>query len=231
MQPVYIITAVPIVATAFFAVATIILRRRNLSFYGTVCKFMSSFCFVSIAIVGYCFNPKNPYYFCLIVFCLLFGLGGDVLLGVKEIAPKFREKLIPLGTLYFLVSHFFAIAAFISIGGFRVIPLICGIGAGFVAFAIVKAFKMRLSGKLLPFMVFYYAVLCYKTAAAAMLYYETKEFSVLIALIGAVLFTVSDTFLGILYFTPVKRKNFFVTIELSTYYTAQTLMATSIILM
>ena len=90
---------------------------------------------------------------------------------------------------------------------------------------------MRLSGKLLPFMVFYYAVLCYKTAVAAELYVATKDFSVLVALIGAVLFTISDTFLGVLYFTPVKRKNVFVTVELSTYYLAQTLTATSIILM
>lgn len=231
MQPAYILTVALIAATAFFAAATIVLRCKSLSFYGTVCKFMSSFCFVSIAIVGYCFNPKNPYYFCLIVFCLLFGLGGDVLLGIKEIAPKFREKLIPLGTFYFLISHFFAIAAFMSIGGFKVIPLICGVIVGIIAFIVIKAFKMRLSGKLVPFMVFYYAVLCYKTAVAAELYLQTKDFSVLIALIGAVLFTVSDTFLGILYFTPVKHKNVFVTIELSTYYTAQTLMATSIILM
>jgi hypothetical protein len=78
--------------TAVFAVCCISLRRKGKSFEGMLFKFLASFAFVSVAIVGYSFSPKETYYFCLVSFALMFGFFGDVLLGIKEIAPKFKSK-------------------------------------------------------------------------------------------------------------------------------------------
>ena len=97
--------------TALFAIMTIIFRRKGKSFDGMLCKFISSFGFMSIAFIGFCYHMKHPFYFCLIAFGLLFGLGGDVLLGIKEIAPKYKNKLIALGTLSFMIGHIFYISA------------------------------------------------------------------------------------------------------------------------
>lgn len=219
------------VLTVAFAVGCVTLRRKGKAFEGMMCKFMASFGFISVAVVGYCMNPHNTYYFCLVCFALMFGFFGDVLLGIKEVAPTFRGKLIPLGTLYFLVGHIFALSAFISIGGFRIVPMVIGAVGIPVAALMMKVFRMKVDKKLAPVMAVYYGTLIYKVASSAVLAFCENKPALWLAFIGSVLFLVSDTCLGFLYFTPVKRKNILVTVELSTYYPAQILLATSVALM
>ena len=227
MSPLVYILAV---VTAIFAALTVILRRKGKSFYGMVCKFMASFGFMSVAFVGYCLNPHDSIYFCLVVFGLLFGLGGDVLLGIKEIAPKFRPQLIPLGTVYFLVCHLFFLAACLKISGFQLIPLIIALAIGVCAFVTIKVLKFKIDMKLGVLLVVYYTVLCYKMATFGFLAYNTDKPAFIVAFIGAILFVISDSCLGFLYFTPTKSKNLLVTVELATYYPAQVLLAMSVAL-
>lgn len=217
--------------TVIFAVGCVTLRRKGKAFEGMMCKFMASFGFISVAVVGYCMNPHNVYYFCLVSFALMFGFFGDVLLGIKEIAPTFRGKLIPLGTLYFLVGHIFTLSAFISIGGFNLTALIIGVIGIPLAAVMMSIFKMKADKKLKAVMCVYYGALIYKVAASAVLLYSQKSPAFLLAFIGSCLFFISDTCLAFLYFTPIKRKNIWVTVELSTYYPAQILLAMSVALM
>ncbi|MBQ2903362.1 MAG: lysoplasmalogenase [Clostridia bacterium] len=228
MSPICLILAA---VTIVFAFGCVTLRRKGRAFEGMLCKFMASFGFISIAVVGYCTNPVDTYYFCMMCFSVMFGFFGDVLLGIKEIAPTFKSKLVALGTLYFLAGHIFAICAFVSASGFSLPALITGIAGGIIALVMMKALKMKIDGKLRPVMAVYYAALFYKAASAAVLALETGKTEFIVAFIGAVLFVISDTCLGILYFTPVKRKNIWVTLELSTYYPAQILLAMSVALM
>ncbi len=216
--------------TVFFAVLCVSFRRRGKAFEGMMCKFMASFGFISVAVVGYCMNPHNTYYFCLVCFSLMFGFFGDVLLGIKEVAPTFRKKLIPLGTFYFLIGHLFALIAFISIGGFEIIPLIIGIAGVILAITMIKVFRMKVDKKLAPVMSVYYGALIYKVAVSAFMAITEKNPALWLAFAGSCLFLISDTCLGFLYFTPIKRKNIWVTIELSTYYPAQILLAMSVAL-
>ncbi len=219
------------VITVVFAAGCVAFRRIGKAFEGMMCKFMASFGFISVAVVGYCMNPHNTYYFCLVCFALMFGFFGDVLLGIKEVAPTFRGKLIPLGTLYFLVGHIFALSAFISIGGFDPTALIIGIIGIPLAAVVMNIFKMKADKKMKAVMSIYYGTLVYKVAASAVLLYSHASAAFLLAFIGSCLFLISDTCLGFLYFTPIKRKNVWVTVELSTYYPAQILLAMSVALM
>lgn len=228
MSPICIVLAA---VTIVFAVGCIAFRRKGKAFEGMMCKFMASFGFISVAVVGYSLNPVDTYYFCMMCFSVLFGFFGDVLLGIKEVAPTFKSKLVALGTLYFLTGHVFAICAFISASGFSLPALIAGLAGGAVALIMMKAFKMKIDSKLKPVMAVYYAALVYKMASAAVLAFNTHETAFIVAFIGTVLFFISDTCLGLLYFTPVKRKNIWVTAELSTYYPAQILLAMSVALM
>lgn len=228
MSPIcYILAAVTIV----FALGCVGFRRKGKAFEGMMCKFMASFGFISIAVVGYCLNPVDTYYFCMMCFSVLFGFFGDVLLGIKEVAPTFKSKLVALGTLYFLVGHIFALCAFISAGGFSLPALLIGVAGAIIALVMMKVLKMKIDKKLRPVMAVYYGALFYKAASAAVLVFGTGEVPFIVAFIGTVLFIVSDTCLGILYFTPVKKKNVWVTIELSSYYPAQILLAMSVALM
>ncbi len=228
MSPLCIVLSV---MTICFAAGCILLRSKNKAFEGMLCKFMASFGFISLAIVGHAVNPANTYYFCLVCFALLFGFCGDVLLGIKEVAPTFKGKLIPLGLLYFLVGHIFHLCIFIKTSGFSIIPMIIGISAGVLAFILIKTLKMKAEGKLRIAMSVYYGVLVYKAAAAIYLAVVGNQVAFWVAAVGASLFIVSDTCLAFLYFTPVKRKNVFVTVELTTYYTAQILLAMSVALL
>lgn len=216
--------------TVAFAFGCITLRRKNKAFEGMLCKFMASFGFISVAVVGYSLNPVNTYYFCLICFALLFGFCGDILLGIKEVAPTFRGRLVPLGLLYFLVGHIFCICAFADMSSFSFAALAVGIAFGICGYILVGVLKMKADGKMRIVMSVYYAVLALKAASALNLALADGQTAFWVAFAGSVLFIVSDTCLAFLYFTPVKRKNVFVTVELSTYYTAQILLAMSVAL-
>ena len=219
------------VFTVVFAVGCILFRSKNKAFEGMLCKFMASFGFISVAVVGYCMNPHDTYYFCFVCFALMFGFFGDVLLGIKEIAPTFKGRLVPLGTLYFLVGHVFYLIAFINKSGFNAAALAVGIFGALAAFAMMKLIKMKVDKKLAPLLIFYYGMLIYKAASAAVSAFVSADASSIIAFVGACLFVISDTCLAFLYFTPVKRKNIWVMVELSTYYPAQILLAMSVALM
>jgi uncharacterized membrane protein YhhN len=95
----------------------------------------------------------------------------------------------------------------------------------------MKVFRMKIDGKLKIVMAVYYGALIYKAAAAGAMAFTTKNPASIVAFVGSILFLISDTCLGLLYFTPVKRKNVWVTVELSTYYPAQILLAMSVALM
>ena len=217
--------------TVAFAAACVLFRRKNRSFEGMVCKFMASFGFIAVAIVGYTASPKNTLYFCLVCFALMFGFCGDVLLGVKEIAPKFRSRLIPIGTFYFLIGHVFYIIAFLHEYPFHPVTVAFGVAGGVAAYAVIRIFKMKVDGKLLPLLCVYYALLVFKIAVTGFAIVQQRTPAAIAAFVGSLLFILSDTCLGIVYFTPVKRKNAFVTVELSTYYPAQILLAMSVALM
>ncbi len=225
------------VATAVFATLTIVLRRQGKSFQGMLCKFISSFGFMSIAFIGFCYRIEaadklnRPFYFCLIAFGLLFGLGGDVLLGIKEIAPKYKNKLIALGTVSFLIGHFFYLAAFYNAEPtFSFIPYLAALILTVTIAMIMKTVKMKLEGKMYFLCVFYFYVIALGACVSAHMLYMTREITFVLTTIASALFVISDSVLAFIYFTPVKRKNPLVTLELATYYAGQVLMAVTVFL-
>lgn len=217
-----------IALTIIFAVACVLLRRKNKSFEGMICKFMASFGFISVAIVGNYIDRVNVRYFSLVVFALLFGFCGDVFLGIKEIAPTFKKKLIPIGTLYFLLSHIFYMIAFATLRGMNWATLLFFAAGVIIAFSLIKILKMPLKGPLAVMLTIYYGMLVWKVGFAGWIVYKDLCAANMMALVGSILFLLSDSCLAILYFTPVKKKNGLVTAELSTYYPAQILLAMSV---
>ena len=76
MSPFCVVLAVLTVA---FAAGCITLRRKNKAFEGMLCKFMASFGFISVAVVGYSTNPVDTYYFCLVCYIVYAHCGDDIL--------------------------------------------------------------------------------------------------------------------------------------------------------
>ena len=194
-----------------------------------ICKFMASFGFISVAVFGnYLQGGEHIKYFSFITFALMFGFCGDVFLGIKEIAPTFKKKLIPIGLVYFLIGHIFYLFAFSSVSGFEPRTLIALPAVGVVGFVLIKLFRMNLGGALHTVCSVYYGMLAWKIAMCIYLVVKDACSANILALIGSCLFMVSDTCLAFVYFARVKKKNALVTAELSTYYTAQLLLAMSV---
>ena len=213
------------VVTAIFATLTILLRRKGKSFEGMLCKFISSFGFMSMAFIGFCGVGTHS------ISRMLFGLGGDVLLGIKEIAPKYKNKLIALGTFAFLIGHFFYLASFYKAEPtFSIIPYIAAFVITAIIAIIMKAVKMKLDSKMYILCVFYFFVIALCACVSGYMLYLTRSLTFIITTIASVVFVISDSVLAFVYFTPVKRKNPLVTIELATYYTGQILMAATVYL-
>lgn len=216
------------VASFAFAAACIILRSKNKSFGGMVCKFMASFGFIGVAIMGnYINNGANLAYFSLTCFALMFGFCGDIFLGIKEIAPIFKKKLVILGTAFFLIGHIVYLIAFFGIGASTITTAFLPLGVG-VALIMIAVLKINADKKFKAILTIYYALLVFKIAACASLVITKPCTASILLLVASVLFIISDTCLGIIYFTPVKKKNSLVMIELSTYYPAQLMFALSV---
>lgn len=222
--------SVLILFTCIFAATCVAFRSKNKSLEGMICKFMASFGFISIAIIGHYQNPANRLYFVLILFALMFGFCGDVFLGIKEIAPTFKKKLIPVGAIYFLIGHVFYMFAFSSVKGFEPLTIIA-MPVGFaISLIMIKALKMPLKGPVAIVLSIYYGMLIWKVVFTAWLVHADLSAANILCLVASALFFISDTCLAFLYFTPVKKKNPLVTAELSTYYPAQILFALSVLI-
>ena len=215
--------------TALFCGLTIYLRRSGKSFEGMVCKFFSSFGFMSIAFIGFSHNMQNPLYFTFVVFGLLFGLGGDVFLGIKEIAPKYKIKLIGIGTLSFLICHIFYLLSFLeALPSYSLIPVLVALLFTTICAILMKVVKMQLKTPMYIGSVIYLFILTLCVTVCGHVYVTSESFSFLIALLASLLLLISDMILSFVYFTPVKRKNRLVTAELATYYAGQILMAVTV---
>lgn len=212
--------------------ATVILRRKGRSFDGMLFKFLSSFGFMSVAVLGFCINPDcDADYFCLVLFGLMFGLAGDILLGLKEIAPKFRMRLIGMGTGAFLIGHIFFLVAFLRIWEFKLVSVALIAVVAVASAILLKALNMKVDLRMGIILTVYYVLLWYKAIVSAWLLFQTGDAAFLVTTIGCVLFIFSDTCLALVYFTPTKSKNKLVTMELSSYYPAQILLALSVAFM
>ncbi len=217
------------VASFIFAGACIILRSKNKSFSGMVCKFMASFGFIGVAVIGnYVNGGADLGYFSLICFALMFGFCGDIFLGIKEIAPIFKKKLVILGTAFFLIGHVVYLIGFFKIGASTVSTVFLPLGVG-VALIMIAVLKINADKKFKAILTVYYALLIFKLGASASLLIKDFSITGILLTAASVLFIISDTCLGIIYFTPVKKKNGLVMTELSTYYPAQLLFALSVV--
>lgn len=191
-------------------------------------KYIASLSFLAVAVLSFAEGCGNYVYFLFIFLGLLLAHAGDIFLGVKDIAPAYRKRLIPVGLLCFLIAQTFYLTAFMFMTGFNIVPLIlaCCIAAG--AGIIVFVFKFEAPLWLKIAIIVYYFSIAYMTTSACYFYIHSRGTGAMLALIGSLLFIVSDTVLGFIYFKENKFKRALGIIEVSTYFAAQALIALSV---
>lgn len=156
-------------------------------------------------------------YFWLIFTGLLFSAAGDVFLML----PK--DRFVP-GLVSFLIAHLLYIAAFSAPAGLFAAPLLALpylVGTG-----VLLAILLPKTGKLAVPVIVYSIALATMGWLAASRWQALQDDASFYAMIGAILFMVSDSVLAINRFArPFRAAE---VILLSTYFAAQTLIALSV---
>ena len=161
-------------------------------------------------------QPLSSFYKYMIITGLVFSLAGDVFLMLPR-------DLFLAGLGAFLFAHIFYISAFLlqvnGLNGWLILPFI-------LYGAIIYYFLSPFVGKL-KFPVFLYIFVILVMAWFAWIWWwQTFHIKALLAMVGALLFVVSDTILAFNRFRrPFKTAGALI---LSTYFTAQLLISSSI---
>lgn len=221
----YVLAALSVIC----AVLCIAFRLKNNPFMGMAFKFLAAFSFLATAITAYFARRGDVDYFLFLLLGLICGMFGDIFLGIKEIAPDYKKQLVLCGIVFFLFGHLFYLVAFLGVGGFSYIPV--GVAAGFAILAAVAIFvlKIQAPSPIKIMLVVYYFFITYMSASAGYFAFSTGNAGAVLAFIGAVLFVISDSVLAQIYFTDTRFKKQFGIAETSTYFTAQSLIALSLL--
>lgn len=191
-----------------------------------ILKGLASFCFVVIGVMGCKLYPESSK---LIMYGLIFGLIGDVLLNLRFVFKKNGQKAFLLGILAFLIGHILYLIALISKTSSKdlFIPIIIGLVIAIALLIyIFKTMEVKLPFKI--FGVFYLSAVIVMTCLAissAINYQSVKTISYAI---GAVLFTISDIVLIFNTFSGTTKFSLRIT-NLTLYYIGQMLIALSLL--
>lgn len=222
-----------LVLAIVLALVTIYVRNTKSGNKYFIVKCFSSSVFVFLAIFA-CLETDAPKELVLFIISgLLFGFLGDAILGAKEINKvESKKPFIVAGILAFLIGHVLFSVGFIIYAGINlyvfIIPLILSIIAliGFIML------KYTVKVPLYALLVIYAFFETLMSASSGYLMSLNFNPGYIVAFVGSIFFCVSDSVLSYIYFGPIKKyKNILVLIELTTYYSAQILIASSIIFM
>jgi uncharacterized membrane protein YhhN len=161
--------------------------------------------------------PISTLYRTLIIVGIAFSLAGDVFLMLPQ-------NTFVFGLVSFLIAHIFYIFAYRSVSGFHLTWWLA------LPYTIYGFFMLYLLwphvGDLRIPVIIYAAVLMIMGWQAAEQWWHVRDTSMLLAMIGAILFILSDTTLALTKFrAPVPQRDLII---MSTYYGAQLLIAWSV---
>jgi len=161
---------------------------------------------------------------------LILGLIGDVFLCMKGLVePKKLMLFNAMGFFCFVLGHVLFVIIFLSVTQFhwQVLPLFLVAPVGLGLFMIFKALDAKkLNGAILGYASFLGLMLM----STVNLYLNTRSTAGILAVIAAVLFTVSDMSLALREFGNFKNKTLLIYIVQMAYYIAQCLFAITIFL-
>lgn len=193
-----------------------------------ILKGLASLFFVALGIA--CFSVATDTVFgWLVIAGLVFGMAGDVLLNLRKLMEKSKDKIFTAGIAAFLIGHLLYSAALLSRGAealFVAVPL-CALLSAVLTPLVLK--RIDIEGKLKIFGIVYVTIVVFMTSCAAgLLVLMPFNYGHLLFTIGAVLFTLSDVILIFELFGRKKRRTMRA-LNLSTYYAGQILIALSLL--
>lgn len=210
-------------------------KVKKYSVKATLIKAMTSFLFISTALVAWFGFPKDNQFGLYVIAGLVCGLMGDIWLDFKYVFPNEDKLFTYAGFISFLVGHVFYITGmFLTFGVnahwlYFVIPLAAGTLLGVGNLVLEKPMKLNY-GKMKPIVALYGALLfsMVLSAISMMVYTQFNSVATMVLVGGGVLFAVSDLILSGTYFGEGKERPVDIITNGVTYYLAQFAIAFSL---
>lgn len=214
------------------AFAFILIQTLNKPLLSFVLKMIASMGFIILGIIA----VNESYEFTMGLLLLLggiFGLCGDVMLGLKEFKFVQGNKPLITGIGTFMIGHVLYYSVMVILFGFNIYVPFVGIIIAAVIYLSGRKMKMNYGGTVIP--TYLYAFILASTMAQAFFVMLTTGFTLpgIFLFIGFTLFLVSDLLLSFIYFLPEneKRSKPIRILNLSTYYLAQIIIMFTICLL
>ena len=205
--------------------------KRNKPLFAWVLKALASFGFILVFVVGFYERLNDSVQLNIGLFILLglvCGMLGDLVLALRPLQPKEKDKtIIVYGIMFFSLGHIFYLISLISYKEFGSLALILGLIMLPVILAMSKVLGFEMGKARIP--TFIYTFLIFMMVGEAIYVGHLDNYSTFSTylIFGAILFAISDLILSPIYFKGDNRA-FLVISNLLTYYAAQILIALSI---
>lgn len=200
--------------------------------------------FVAIAIIGMLMTDNSSQYANTMIVGLICGWFGDILMHIPS---KKNMTCLYIGAAGFLVGHIFYVTAFVNGAKtlsedyqFFTVPELIAFIAVYVAFLLMlkPVFGFNFDSKFLQFGLYLYGIfligMLFKVIGFAITYFncgtENNLISMLLLVVAGVSFFISDLTLGIRLLGGRKDSKFIKSLSLYTYFFAQLLLSSSILL-
>lgn len=221
-----IATSILIALAAAAAIFFIIVRCKKGGAIAIMIKTLASVLFIAVAVAGILSVPVIEKWMIFILFGLVFGLIGDIVLDCKVVYPESNAIYLTSGMLSFGIGHAMFFVAMLTKYNFNLTVLFIAI-----AIALPLAFIIGFGGKLLrlDYGKFKAHSIAYAFILIFMCAYSVGLFVVgeptLQISIGLVLFLISDLALSTMYFGGKLTSKPLIAFNHATYYAAQICIA------
>lgn len=209
-------------------------KCKNYSLKGVLLKFIISLLFVSVAIYS-SYAKSGHVMSALIIIGLILGLSGDVWLDLKYVYPKDDKVYTYAGFIVFGLGHVLFITG-MCLEFFHdanplyiIIPIVASLIFGIINQLLAKPLKLKFND--LTWIVYVYSVLLFTTPLMALslsILNNWTSTTLIMFIVGGVLFAISDIVLSTTYFGEGHEKPIDFILNYVTYYSAQFVIATSL---
>ncbi|MBO4910153.1 MAG: lysoplasmalogenase [Lachnospiraceae bacterium] len=158
---------------------------------------------------------------------LVFGLLGDVFLGLRFVFEKIGQKIFLVGILLFFIGHILYMVALFPMSDHLIICILIGaVVAATLLLLMYKTMEIKLAFKIFGF--FYIGAVVIMTSIAIGNWISNPSLFAAWFAIGAILFTISDVVMIFNTFGKTQKFSLRIT-NLSLYYIGQLLIAASML--
>ncbi len=209
-------------------------------------KMIAATAFVLVGVFGMLITDNKSDYATTMIIGLALGWFGDLFMHIPHPPNNPRMSVVYVGATGFLIGHIFYVVAFVKSAmaltpdyKFLTIPEIVAFVVIFVAFSLMlePVFKFKYANKFMKITLHIYSVfliaMLIKSCIFGITYYTSGKdhglVAMLILVVGAIFFFVSDFTLGLRLIGGAKGNKKVKTVSLYAYFIAQLLLATSIL--